>query len=251
MMKAPDFSGLNLILVDEVESTNNYATSLLTSRKVKEGTVILTFRQTKGRGHGNNVWISEDFKNLTFSLILLPHFLAASRQFLISQVVCLGLYDSLSTATNGVAIKWPNDLMIGNKKTAGILIENAVSGTNISSSVIGIGLNINQITFPDFLPQATSLALETGSEFKLDVALKYIVNNIMDWYKILQDEDTETIRETYLSHLFRMGEKSLFRRDGLLFEAQITGIDPFGQLILCKSSGEEEVCAFKSVEMVF
>jgi BirA family transcriptional regulator, biotin operon repressor / biotin---[acetyl-CoA-carboxylase] ligase len=251
MIKEPDFSGLNLILVDEVESTNNYATSLLASRKVEEGTVILTFRQTKGRGHGNNVWISEDFKNLTFSLILFPHFLAASRQFLLSQVVSLGLFDLLSSEFKEVAIKWPNDLLIDGRKVAGILVENSVSGTNIVSSVIGIGMNVNQLSFPDYPSPATSLAIQTSKEYQLNELLRKAIDHIMRWYVVLRDDHIETIQEEYLSHLFRIGKKSLFRKGDLLFEAQITGMDHYGQLILRRSSGEEEVCGFKSVEMVF
>ena len=124
-LKSFQLKGHHLIFQDEVLSTNNYATRLLASEKVEEGTVVLTFRQLKGRGHGKNVWESEDFKNLTFSLVLFPDFLPANMQFLLSQVVSLGLYDFLSGKTGNVAIKWPNDLLIHEKKVAGILIENS------------------------------------------------------------------------------------------------------------------------------
>jgi BirA family transcriptional regulator, biotin operon repressor / biotin---[acetyl-CoA-carboxylase] ligase len=243
--------GHHLILQDEVLSTNNYATHLLSTEKVLEGTIVLTFRQIKGRGHGKNVWESEDFKNLTFSLILFPGFLPANRQFWLSQVVSLGLHDFLSSITNGVVIKWPNDLLIHEKKVAGILIENSISGENLQSSVVGIGININQIAFPDHLPQATSLSIETGIQYALEETCKLVVGNIMKWYSLLRDQKTDFIEKSYLEHLFRMGEKSMFRMEDQLFEAQIEGIDKYGQLLLKNASGEIMVVPFKSVEMIF
>ncbi len=250
-MTAFNFTSLPLILVDKLTSTNNYATGLLASGNLPEGAVILTFRQTHGRGHGKNVWESEDFKNLTFSMVLFPGFLPASRQFLLSQVVSLGLYDFLVSKTGKVSIKWPNDLLINEKKVAGILIENSVTGTHLSSSVIGIGININQPSFPDHLSQATSLTLSTGKIFSLDLTLKEITDEILKWYQLLKQGRSRLVRGTYLQHLFRLGEKSLFRREGRLFEAKITGIDDYGQLQIENSSGEKETCPFKSLEFVF
>jgi len=245
------FSEFRLIRLDEVESTNNYATSLLASEKVEEGTVILTFRQTHGRGYSKNVWESEDFKNLTFSLILLPRFLPASDQFLISQAVSLGLADFLQSKTDGVSIKWPNDLLIDNKKVAGILIENIVSGLNLYTSVIGIGININQTLFNGHLPHATSLSLVTGRQYPLTETLNLIIGEIMKWYKLLKEDHAGTIQKTYLDHLFRIGEKSGFLREDQVFEAQIMGIDEYGQLLLKDSSGKTEAYPFKSVEMIY
>jgi BirA family transcriptional regulator, biotin operon repressor / biotin---[acetyl-CoA-carboxylase] ligase len=242
--------GHRLILQDEVLSTNNYAIALLASEKVEEGTLVLTFRQIKGRGYGKNVWESEDYKNLTFSLILFPHFLPAQKQFLLSQVVCLGLYDFLSEKTSGVAIKWPNDLMINRKKTAGILIENSIFGMNLQSSVVGIGININQLQFTEYLPQATSLAIETGKEYSLEKTCQVILNQIMKWYSLLKAGHTERIEKSYLEHLFRNGEISKFRLDGQPFDAQIVGIDTYGQLLLKGSSGKINAFPFKSVEMI-
>lgn len=242
--------GHRLILLDEVLSTNNYATGLQASEKVEEGTIVLTFRQTKGRGHGKNVWESEDFKNLTFSLVLFPDFLPVYGQFSISQVVSLGLVDFLAGKTGGVAIKWPNDLLIHEKKVAGILIENSISGENLQSSVVGIGININQVVFPVHLSHATSLALETGIEYGLEETCRLIVGDIMKWYGLLRDRQTDFIEEKYLEHLFRMGEKSLFLKADRVIEAEITGIDTFGQLLLKDETGKITAFPFGSVEMI-
>lgn len=243
--------GHHLILPDETDSTNNYATRLINTQKVEEGTVVLTFRQSKGRGNGQNVWESEDFKNLTFSLILFPRFLAASSQFLLSQVISLGILDFLKSQTSGAVIKWPNDLLIHRKKVAGILIENTVMGSTLHSSVAGIGLNLNQTSFPDHLPGATSLMLQTGNNFNPEDALHQILQEIMKWYQMLKDGETEIIEQSYLSHLFGMGEKMGFLKEGHPFEAMISGIDPFGQLLLQTDTGEISAFPFKSVEFEF
>jgi BirA family biotin operon repressor/biotin-[acetyl-CoA-carboxylase] ligase len=231
-----------LILLDEVASTNNYAISLLASEKVEEGTIVLTFRQTQGRGHGKNVWKSEDFKNLTFSLILYPDFLPSTRQFLLSQVISLGLFDFLSQKAGGVAIKWPNDLLIDGRKISGILIENAVSGMNLQSCVAGIGLNINQISFPGHLPLATSLSLVTGKEFDLHEILCEVISQIMKWYESLKKNETSLIRDKYGDCLFKYGEICRFRKKEGIFSARIAGTDELGGV---------EAFAFKSVEMIY
>jgi BirA family biotin operon repressor/biotin-[acetyl-CoA-carboxylase] ligase len=160
------------------------------------------------------------------------------------------LFDFLSAKTCGVAIKWPNDLLIHKKKVAGILIENSVSGENLQSSVVGIGININQITFPGHLPHATSLAIETGREYALEETCQLLVGDILKWYRVLKDRQNDIIEEKYLKYLFRMGEKSFFRKNEQEFEAEILGIDKYGQLLLKNTSGEMLVVPFKSVEMI-
>ena len=245
------FPGLQIIQIDELASTNNYASSLLATNNAAEGTVILTFRQTSGRGYGKNVWESENYKNLTFSLILMPRWLEASRQFLISQVVSLGVADFLRSKTRGVTIKWPNDLLIYNKKVAGILIENTILGSHVQTSVVGIGLNINQAIFPDYLPVATSLALITGREYQLEKSLNIIITEIFKWYGYLKLNNIRMIEEEYLKNLFRMEEKTLFRTGDTLFEAKIKGIDQYGQLLLEENPGRIKAWPFKSIDMVF
>jgi BirA family biotin operon repressor/biotin-[acetyl-CoA-carboxylase] ligase len=246
-----DFSGLNVILIPEVDSTNNYATGLLSDENIAEGTIVLTFRQIRGRGHGKNVWDSQDFMNLTFSLILYPRFMHASRQFLLSQVVSLGITGFLKSKTSGVTIKWPNDILINEMKVAGILIENCISGNLLQSSVIGIGLNLNQEHFPDHLPRAISLAGITGENYQPDHSLKEVVKEIFMWYDHLKNNRIDYIQEQYMEHLFRFGKKSLFRADDGLFEATITGVDEYGQLLLQKINGQTTAWPFQSVEMIY
>ena len=129
----------NLILLNEVESTNNYANQLVLSKAAEHGTVVLAQYQKKGRGQQGNFWESEFGKNMLASFIVFPQFLSAAKQFYFSKIVSLALVDFLKTETNEVSVKWPNDIYVRNKKIAGILIENSIKGSNLSSAVIGIG----------------------------------------------------------------------------------------------------------------
>lgn len=240
---------MHLIYLNETQSTNNYATGRLQTEPLDEGTVVLTFRQTNGRGQATNIWESEDNSNLTFSLILRPDFLPASAQFLLSQVVSLGLAEYLSTETEGVAIKWPNDILIKERKIAGMLIENSIMGNNIAWTVAGIGLNLNQQNFRDYLPQAVSLTNITGKIYNPEKVLDGLFSAIMAKYSILITGQTNVIQEQYLRKLFRINEWWHYRAEGKTFEARITGTDEYGRLMLEDRNGEVTIWPFKGVEM--
>src|ERR1700747_2779313 len=140
------FTGRNIIELSECASVNTHATELLKAVKLPEGTVIYTKKQTAGRGQRGNTWVSEDGKNLTMCFVFHPNFLNAANSFLLSMTVSLALHDLLTellTEKQEVKIKWPNDILIDGKKVAGILIENVLREEQLSSSVIGIGLNLN------------------------------------------------------------------------------------------------------------
>ena len=242
---------MNLIYINETPSTNNYATGRLQTEPLEEGTVILTFRQTHGRGQATNTWESEENRNLTFSLILRPDFLPVSAQFFLSQVVSLGLADYLSSETEDVAIKWPNDILIENRKIAGILIENSILGNNIAWSVAGIGLNLNQQTFRDYLPRAVSLSNVTGRKYDPERVLNDLFSAIMSKYSLLKEGRTEIIQQQYLRKLFRVKEWCSYRAEGNTFIARATGTDEFGRLILEDQKGKLTVWPFKGVEMLW
>ena len=249
-MQTPASFSLKVIHLNEVDSTNNYATRLISSQTVEEGTVILSFRQTNGRGHGKNVWESAENMNLTFSMLFSPDFLRASRQFLLSQAVSLGISDFLKTKTGNVFIKWPNDILAGRKKIAGILIEHTVMKDLLHSSVVGIGLNVNQHIFPARLPHATSLARECGREFQLMEILEEVVREIMTWYQYLKEGRDQLIRQRYLEQLYGFGEYVSYREGSRVFDAAIRGIDEYGQLLLEEKNGAVTAWPFKSLEMI-
>ena len=139
--------GNSVIHLTSVDSTNKYAATLLRKENIPEGTVILADVQTHGKGQGGNTWLSDKDLNLLFSLILKPDFLPAYKQFYLSMSIASGIHDCMADLGIRSWIKWPNDILIQDKKVAGILIENTIQFQNIQTSIVGIGLNVNQVTF--------------------------------------------------------------------------------------------------------
>lgn len=240
----------NFIFLTEVESTNNYANQLVLSKAAEHGTVVLAQYQKKGKGQQGNSWESEFGKNMLASFIIFPQFLNAAKQFYISKIVSLAMVDFLKTETNGVSVKWPNDIYIRNKKIAGILIENSVKGNNVSSVIIGIGLNLNQENFISDAPNPVSLKLTTGKDYIVETVAGQIREYFFTWYEKLQARCFNEIDTTYYNQLFRANEWSQFSKEGKIIESKITGIGEFGQLILENRSGVSSEYMFKEVEFV-
>lgn len=239
----------NIIFLDEVESTNNYAKQLV-GEKAENGTVVLAHFQTAGRGQVGNYWESERNKNLMFSAIIYPGFLEAGAQFMISKIVSLAIADVLKEETGDVFVKWPNDVYVGTKKIAGILIENTIKGSSLDSSVIGVGLNLNQEIFVSDAPNPISLKLLTGKRYLQTEMLNRICVKLNLFLELLRSGDFQQINASYLSSLFRYNEWSNFRRNGKEFTARILGVGVFGQLQLEDKEGQITEYMFKEVEFV-
>jgi BirA family biotin operon repressor/biotin-[acetyl-CoA-carboxylase] ligase len=243
------FSSENTVILTTVDSTNNYATRLIDEGAV-DGTVVLAHFQTNGKGQQGNFWESEMYSNLLFSVILYPRFLAASQQFYLSKIVSLALAKTIQQRANYVSIKWPNDLYVGEKKIGGILIEHAVKGAQLESSVTGIGLNVNQTQFISDAPNPVSLKLITGEEYAIEDLLKIYLQHFSAYYKLLQSGHIQTIDAHYWSLLFRNEGWHQFRKGNEVFTARLKGIGEFGQLCMEKKSGELCSFLFKEVEFV-
>ncbi|NOR75354.1 MAG: biotin--[acetyl-CoA-carboxylase] ligase [Draconibacterium sp.] len=239
-----------IIVLNEVDSTNNYANQLVLSKAADEGTVIMTQFQKKGKGQLGNSWESESGKNILATLILYPRFLNAGKQFLISKIVSLSLVEFLKNETDDVSIKWPNDIYVGNKKIAGILIENSIKGNTLFSSLLGIGLNLNQIKFLSDAPNPISLKQLTGKEYVVETVVSEISESILKWYKRIKTGGFSKIDSEYFYHLFRNGEWTKYSKDGNVFEARIIGIGKFGQLQLEVKDGSINEFMFKEIEFV-
>ena len=141
--------GKNVIHVPTCHSTNALAEQILADEGISEGTVIIADEQTNGTGQKDNIWLSDPGKNLTFSAIIYPTFLPLELQFFISIISSLAIKNSLQKLIGEeVKVKWPNDVMVSNKKVAGILIKNSLDKRKIKSTIIGVGLNVNQDVFP-------------------------------------------------------------------------------------------------------
>ena len=235
------FVGKVLLSFRELDSTNNYALSLLSKNKPSEGTVISAWKQSDGRGQIGNYWESEAGKNITVSIVLYPSFVTVQEQFVLNQVISLGVVDFLSAKIDrGLRVKWPNDIYVGDKKIAGILIQNSLSQSKIQSSIAGIGINVNQAVFRSNAPNPTSLGLETSSAYELEELLPQLCKAIETRYLEIRSQNFEKVRSDYLNCLYRFQEDALYQRTGTkeVFSGKIVGLTKTGRLILDTKKGE-------------
>ncbi len=240
----------NFIFLNEVDSTNNYANQLVVTKAADEGTVVLAQFQKAGKGQKGNSWESEAGKNLLASFILRPVFLNAADQFYISKIISLSIAEILPSKTKDITIKWPNDIYAGNRKIAGILIENSVLGQNIETAIAGIGLNLNQEIFVSGAPNPVSLKQLTGKNYEIQQFADDLFVVIEKWYGKLQNNKFAEIDTVYHQSLFRMKEWAHYSANGKTFEAWMIGTGQFGQLQLEHRDGKITEHFFKEVEFV-
>jgi len=245
------FIGKKIVNLDSIESTNSYAAEELQKGKLPEGTIIRTLFQSKGKGYAASAWQSEPGKNLLFSVILYPVFLAPKQQFFLNEIASLAVADTLDSfiPKKKVRIKWPNDVFIGDKKVAGILIENSVKGPTIQHSILGIGMNVNQKKFDPFLKYATSIILETGEEMKLDELLAQLCSHLEKRYLQLKQEQMSRLVKDFMKKLYRVNQLTAFAAGNQKFRGKIVGISAEGKLVI-EMNGAHEVFGFKEIEMV-
>ncbi|MGB1317539.1 MAG: biotin--[acetyl-CoA-carboxylase] ligase, partial [Flavobacteriales bacterium] len=227
-----------LIRLAEIDSTNNYARQLVRDKMPIEGTVVLTDSQTEGRGQRSNSWFSKPGLNLTCSYILRPAFLSAANQFALSATVALSVYQTVLSfsADEEVTIKWPNDILVGRKKIAGILIENTLRKSNLDTSIIGIGLNVNQQGFDPAL-NATSLNEVLQRELDLEDVLNLLNENLEKNYLRLRSGGNAEILAQFNQHLFGAGRKIELAINDELLVVKVLGAAKTGELELEHSDG--------------
>ncbi|MEY4903803.1 MAG: hypothetical protein RLZZ292_1618 [Bacteroidota bacterium] len=219
---------------EQLASTNLYALDLLAKSKPSEGIVISVSRQYDGRGQIGSSWESEAQKNVTMSVILYPTWLELRQQFTFNQSIALAVRDFVQACLpdKKVWVKWSNDIYVGNKKIAGILIQNTLSNQHFQASVVGIGLNVNQTTFISDAPNPTSLALESGSEYPIIDCIATLCSSLEFYYLQLKSGNWQAIHEKYLDFLYQKDEKCLYERsaDKSIFRGKIIGISALGKL---------------------
>lgn len=240
--------GQSIIYIERTESTNNYATSQVRENEVKAGTVFLAYDQVAGRGQLTNHWESEAGKNLTFSVFLRPDFLDIRKQFMLSKVVCLALYEFLSQQVNGVKIKWPNDMYVDDRKICGNLIENAVMNGIITQSIVGIGVNINQSRFLSKAPNPVSLKMLTGKTYDLDEMLAGLLKTMDHFYQKLASWQQDELDQAFHRKLYRLDEWHPYQDETHRYTGMITGVNQIGQLMIREKDGPVWEYHFKEVE---
>lgn len=244
------FIGKNLIELDSVNSTNDYTKSLLASAHPPDGTVVIAREQLSGRGQMGTSWAAEGGKNITMSLLLYPDFLEADKQFFLNMAIALGVKDFCEfILKDEVKIKWPNDIYYSNKKLGGILIENTITGNRLSSSVIGIGLNINQSEFASSIPNPVSFNLIAQSTFDISSLLSDLCSFLEKYYLQLRQQHFNFLDRAYTDALYRYQQTHEFRKGDQVFKGEINGVTKEGKLVL-HCNGKEHRYSFKEVEYV-
>ena len=243
---------IRIIHLQKTGSTNDIALRRISEGVAGEGDVFWADEQTRGRGHGKNMWESERGKNLTFSLVLQPRFIEPAQQFMITQAISVALLRFLKKyITHNIKIKWPNDIYVGKKKIAGILIQNILSGSRFDYSVVGVGLNVNQQHFYSNAPNPVSMIHFTRKALPTEALLNELLTDIGGLYSRLASPlFLKELTGIYTNNLFRLEEWSGFQSGKKPFRAKITGIGPYGRLILQMENGKEKQFGFKEVEFV-
>lgn len=247
-----DSPKFRMIELDEVDSTNNFLRHLNTSDD-QHMTLVTAEFQSAGRGADTNKWESERGKNLLFSLRITPSNLPVRRMFAVSEVAALAVRDALNTFVSGFRIKWPNDIYFEDSKVAGMLIENDLLGAQIRSSVIGIGININQRRFLSDAPNPRSLADITGHEVERRVVLEQFMERFSLYMKQVEhgkEDALDALHERYKEGLYRKGEEHKYCDEMGTFCAKLIDVEQSGHLILLDKEGKRRRYEFKEVKYI-
>ena len=244
----------NLIVLNEVSSTNDYLRQHLSNIKpLPEATAIMAIQQTQGKGQRGNTWHSSPEESLTISFLLYPQNLSVQQAFNLNMMISIGIQEWLTKWLPHTQIKWPNDLYVNHKKLGGILIENQLSGTQIRSSIIGIGINIHQKFFPaDIAQRATSLDLEGNTHpqhFTLkDYALS-LLGDLLTSYSETDLNDTEGLLNKYQKNLYQKDTIASYQIEKQIHSGILQGVEPDGRLRV-NINGKNQLFDFKEIRFL-
>ena len=243
---------MKIIKLNATNSTNKYLKKLLQEKQVKDLSCIWALSQTQGRGQQGAKWISEPGKNLTFSVLKKFENLPSEYHFLLNMEVSLAIFRALKKLyIPDLAVKWANDILSSKKKICGILIENTLHKEQISSSIIGIGLNVNQVFFND-LPNVSSLQKIMGHPFDLEEVLLLICQELEVSLKSLSPTRFETMLDEYHTHLFRKDKPSTFEYpNGERFMGYIRGVSHNGQLQVEQEDALMSSFSLKEIKLLY
>ena len=228
----PLYVGKNDIQVLEVGSTNELVMQLLKEKKLPEGTLIRATNQIAGKGQRGNKWLTYAGKNFTGTYIFYPVFLAAKDQFWLNKAIAIAVAQTVKhfAASKTVEIKWPNDILVEQKKIAGILLEGQLNGNQLALIVAGIGVNINQEQLPQATFKATSLYLENGETLDLDDFTTKLSELLEIRYSQVKLGNYTKIDSDYDAYLFGKGKLCLFEWKNEILQGIVKGVSKDGQL---------------------
>ena len=220
-----------LIELESVDSTNNYAMARIHEGMAFDGMVCIARHQWAGKGQRGKSWLDEPGQNLIMSLVIEPGTLTLSQQFLFSSAVALGILDLIHTIkSDNWRIKWPNDIYWNDRKAAGILIESVIKGKSWLFAVIGVGMNLNQESFPEEISNAISLKQITKSDYDPVSIARKLVPSIQNRISLLR-KDPDKILSEFNQSLYKRNEYVLLKKVNELIATKIIGVNETGQLL--------------------
>lgn len=241
------FLGKKIDFLPQCQSTNSEMLLRLRQSRLQEGYLIHTDEQISGRGQRGNSWLSEPQKNLLFSLHLKPVYLLPKEAYLINIIAGLALVDCLKLNFQiSAELKWPNDVYVGDRKIAGILVETIIDQKTIGNAVVGVGLNVNQNHF--HLPTATSLKMELGMVSDRMELLESLIMSFEKFWLMIRNRNTHKLLKLYYEVLRWRGELHYFKASNGEFQGEIIGIDETGRLII---SSNQKLLRFDVKEITF
>ena len=240
---------MKIIRFDEIDSTNSFLHGYHEGDDV-ETVVAVAEYQTAGRGQGTNHWESERGKNLTFSVRVAPKGVRAACQYVLSMCMALAVKDALSEYSEGMTVKWPNDIYWNDKKISGTLIETTIAGKNVKTCIFGTGINVNQTEFLSDAPNPVSIKQIVGHEVDREELLKKVMRNLEKYLKIVYSGERKKIHDAYMNCLYRKEGVHKYRDNNGTFEASIERVEDSGHLVLRSTDGRERRYGFKEVAFV-
>ena len=232
---------------------------VLNDKRAKEIQLVTTDYQTHGHGQVNTVWESARGENLLFSFLFRPEHIAAGEQFFLSEIACLAVAHTLDAYTEGISVKWPNDVYHHDRKISGMLLRHTLSGAQISATLVGIGLNLNQKQFVGDAPNPVSLRQIIGQPVDREEVLCRFAHHFDRLLRAVTQPDPDE-RLAQRQRLHREYLRRLYHRDGAYdyvdaasgetFSAHIVDVAPTGQLTLRTTDGRLRHYYFKEVRFV-
>ncbi|MEO6548517.1 MAG: biotin--[acetyl-CoA-carboxylase] ligase [Ferruginibacter sp.] len=243
-------AGPSFVILKQVDSTNNYAMGKVHAGMAKHGDGWYTANQTQGKGQRGKAWLTGKGCNIALSVVLNPKQLNIIHPFQLSVSIALAFFDFFNGyAGSDTRIKWPNDIYWRDRKAGGVLIENKFSGKDWNWSIVGIGVNINQQDFDKELAnKAVSLIQITGNSFDTDLLATELHQSVLRRSAELLTKPYELMVEEYNCHLYKRSEVVRLKKNNIVFETQIKGVSPQGQLLTIDSM--EKSFDFGEVEWV-
>ncbi|CAM1344569.1 biotin--[acetyl-CoA-carboxylase] ligase [Tenacibaculum amylolyticum] len=218
---------MRIIKLNAIESTNSFLKDLSVNSSLEDFTVVITDEQTSGRGQMHTKWVSEAGKNLMFSVFAKFYDFDILNQTYLNFAVAIAVFEAINKLKiPKLAVKWPNDILAEKKKICGILIENNLKGKYIDTAIIGIGINVNQESFPTSLPDASSIKMILNEEIELENLLKEVLEQLKIYTDILKGKDFKFLEEKYLSILYKKNTPCMFKdAKNVLFMGKIIGVN--------------------------